>query len=166
MHREFSTPLPPPRTASLLFAPPLQTQRLGLRLFLSWVDFQPFIFNHFHDAPPATIFLSCSCTFAGVCTPLSSSSRVPYTLPSSVYPKSFVCHSYENCRGVGVFLPLWTFTKLLSFVEPPFHRTRFSVLLCLLSLLYLLNFLYFICSPLAHGIRYPRSERFRVSIPA
>src|SRR2546425_1110494 len=91
---------------------------------------RPFISNHFHDAPPATIFLSCSCTFAGVCTPLSSSSRVPYTLPSSVCPKSFVCHSYENCRGVGVFLPLWTFTKLLSFVEPPFHRTRFSVLLC------------------------------------
>jgi len=37
----------------------------------------------------------------------SSSSRVPYTLPSSVYPKSFVCHSYENCRGVAVFFPFW-----------------------------------------------------------
>ena len=38
-------------------------------------------------------------------TPLCSSSRVPYTLPSSVYPKSFVCHSYENCRGVSLFFP-------------------------------------------------------------
>ena len=31
----------------------------------------------------------------------------PYTLPSSVASKSFACHSYENCRGVGVFLPFW-----------------------------------------------------------
>ncbi len=29
-----------------------------------------------------------------------TSSRVPYILPSSVCPKSFVSHSYENCRGV------------------------------------------------------------------
>src|SRR5690348_5446162 len=25
-------------------------------------------------------------------------SKVPYTLPSSVYSKPFICHSYENCR--------------------------------------------------------------------
>src|SRR5690348_15431757 len=35
------------------------------------------------------------------------SSRVPYTLPSSVYPKSFICHSYEKCRGVPSFFPSW-----------------------------------------------------------
>src|SRR5882672_10927486 len=28
-------------------------------------------------------------------------SSFPYTLPSSVSRKSFVCHSYENTRGVG-----------------------------------------------------------------
>jgi hypothetical protein len=27
-------------------------------------------------------------------------SHLPYTLPSSVSRKSFLCHSYENCRGV------------------------------------------------------------------
>ena len=27
--------------------------------------------------------------------------KVPYILPSSVRPKSFICHSYENCRGGG-----------------------------------------------------------------
>ena len=31
----------------------------------------------------------------------------PYTLPSSVYDKSFVCHSYENNRGVPPFFPFW-----------------------------------------------------------
>src|SRR5215471_15610119 len=38
------------------------------------------------------------------CTPLAPQppriSRVPYVLPSSVCSKSFVSHSYENCRGV------------------------------------------------------------------
>jgi hypothetical protein len=36
---------------------------------------------------------------------LSAIFHLPYTLPSSVCCKSFVCHSYENCRGVGVFFP-------------------------------------------------------------
>ncbi len=40
-------------------------------------------------------------------TPLPSSSGVPYTLPSSVCSKSFVCHSYENWRGVVGFFPFW-----------------------------------------------------------
>ncbi len=31
----------------------------------------------------------------------------PYTLPSSVSRKSFVCHSYENTGGVGVLFPFW-----------------------------------------------------------
>jgi len=30
---------------------------------------------------------------------------LPYTLPSCVWFKSFVCHSYENCRGVHQFFP-------------------------------------------------------------
>jgi hypothetical protein len=29
------------------------------------------------------------------------------TLPFDVGLKSFVCHSYEKCRGVGVFFPFW-----------------------------------------------------------
>src|SRR5437660_12915201 len=29
----------------------------------------------------------------------------PYTLPSSVSCKSCICHSFENCRGVGGILP-------------------------------------------------------------
>ena len=32
--------------------------------------------------------------------------KIPYTLPSSVCSKSFICHSYENCRGGGGFLPI------------------------------------------------------------
>jgi hypothetical protein len=32
-------------------------------------------------------------------------SHSPYTLPSSVSRKPCICHSYENTRGVGVFLP-------------------------------------------------------------
>jgi hypothetical protein len=34
-------------------------------------------------------------------------SHLPYTLPSSVCRKSFVCHSYENCRGVYQQFPFW-----------------------------------------------------------
>src|SRR6266403_5213235 len=34
------------------------------------------------------------------------SSHLPYTLPSSVSCISFICHSYENCRGGWVF-PFW-----------------------------------------------------------
>src|SRR5258708_2180609 len=37
----------------------------------------------------------------------SSISHSAYTLPSSVCSNSFRCHSYENCRGVGVFFPFW-----------------------------------------------------------
>jgi hypothetical protein len=33
--------------------------------------------------------------------------HLPYTLPSSVSPKSFICHSYENCRGVHQQFPFW-----------------------------------------------------------
>jgi len=36
-----------------------------------------------------------------------SISHLPYTLPSSVSCNSFICHSYENCRGVGGFFPFW-----------------------------------------------------------
>src|SRR5437660_68061 len=38
--------------------------------------------------------------------PYFPASRSPYTLPSSVSCKSRVCHSYENCRGVGGILPI------------------------------------------------------------
>ena len=52
-------------------------------------------------------------------------SHLPYVLPSSVAPNPFVCHSYENCRGVyqqfpfrnARHSPLITrhFSQLLSF---------------------------------------------------
>ena len=38
---------------------------------------------------------------------LPQSSHLPYTLPSSVSCIPFICHSYENTRGVGVFFPFW-----------------------------------------------------------
>src|SRR5260370_19471630 len=34
-------------------------------------------------------------------------SHLPYLLPSSVSRNSFVCHSYENCRGVYQQFPFW-----------------------------------------------------------
>src|SRR6267143_4951229 len=34
-------------------------------------------------------------------------SHLPYLLPSSVSCNSFVCHSYENCRGVYKQFPFW-----------------------------------------------------------
>jgi hypothetical protein len=34
-------------------------------------------------------------------------SHLPYILPRSVSRKPFICHSYENTRGVGVFFPFW-----------------------------------------------------------
>jgi hypothetical protein len=33
--------------------------------------------------------------------------HLPYALPSSVSCNSFICHSYENTGGVGVFFPFW-----------------------------------------------------------
>jgi hypothetical protein len=41
------------------------------------------------------------------CRPPSLLFHSLYTLPSSVASNSFACHSYENCRGVGVFFPNW-----------------------------------------------------------
>jgi len=38
---------------------------------------------------------------------VSSAFRLPYTLPSSVSRNPFVCHSYENCRGVYQQFPFW-----------------------------------------------------------
>src|SRR5215471_16949645 len=67
----------------------------------------PFVFNHFHDAPPATPFASIFCIVARGGIPCSKNtpekndldfkSSLPYILPSSVSSNSFVCHSYENC---------------------------------------------------------------------
>ena len=49
---------------------------------------------------------------------LSSSSILPYILPSSVGSKSCVSHSYENCRGGGCFFPNWN--ALRGFHAPSF----------------------------------------------
>src|SRR5216684_2791862 len=56
--------------------------------------------------------LSCcsdvqTCRRANVSTCFQSISHLPYPLPSSVSCIPFVWHSYENCRGVGVFFPFW-----------------------------------------------------------
>ena len=40
------------------------------------------------------------------------------TLPSSVSAKPFVCHSYENCRGVGVFFPFRSTIQWESMLLP------------------------------------------------
>src|SRR5437016_579849 len=40
-------------------------------------------------------------------SPGSSVSRLPYTLPSSVSCKPFVCHSYENCGRVHQQFSFW-----------------------------------------------------------
>jgi hypothetical protein len=49
----------------------------------------------------------------------------PYTLPSSVSCKCFICHSYENTGGVGVFFPFWDLPTRRPFVQtfpyPNFH---------------------------------------------
>src|SRR2546427_7272922 len=79
----------------------------------------PFLFNQLRIANCASPLFLYSYKLPGGCTPLSSFSGVPYTLPSSVYPKSFVCHSYENCRGSrtsnqespqknSTYFPFWT----------------------------------------------------------
>src|SRR5712664_3680223 len=49
---------------------------------------------------PGALFNSSRCLRA-----CRSASHLPYTLPSSVSCISFVCSSYENTGGVGVFLP-------------------------------------------------------------
>ncbi len=58
----------------------------------------------------------------------------PYTLPSSVSRKSFICRSYENTRGGGVFFPFWNqpapSTPAMS--ESPLNHS-FSCLLTSLS---------------------------------
>jgi len=46
----------------------------------------------------------------------STSSHLPYTLPSSVSRKSFTCRSYENTGGVGIFFPFWDTPTCRRFV--------------------------------------------------
>ena len=71
---------------------------------------------------------------------LSRTSHSPYTLPSSVSSKSFTCHSYENCRGVGAFFPFWNSRNhppLRSSISltPSFEKSA----LCALSVLCVKN---------------------------
>jgi len=49
-----------------------------------------------------------------------TSSKVPYTLPSSVSSNSFICHSYANCRGVYPFFPFWHRQSQITNHESPF----------------------------------------------
>jgi hypothetical protein len=51
------------------------------------------------------------------------------TLPFYVCYKSFICRSYENCRGVGVFFPFWNSTFAVTWSQPSFGNfgyNRFS----------------------------------------
>ena len=56
------------------------------------------------------------------------------TLPFSVWFKSFVSHSYENCRGVPTFFPFWNSANLrthcvsvLSFFGCLCHRSPLTI---------------------------------------
>ena len=51
----------------------------------------------------------------------------PYPLPSSVARNSFVCHSYENTGGVGVFFP---FRHDFTWSEPEGHSSHSALLKC------------------------------------
>ncbi len=63
---------------------------------------------------------------------IQPASHLPYTLPSSVSRKPFVCHSYENCRGVYQQFPFWNYA-LMPETRPGnrdaflFHGSRFTV---------------------------------------
>ena len=48
----------------------------------------------------------------------SAISHLPYLLPSSVSCNSFICHSYENCRGLYQQFPFWNSSPNLQ-IEPP-----------------------------------------------
>ncbi len=56
-------------------------------------------------SPPATRHFSSAPAFPRPC--FAASSKISYTLSFSVCSKSFVCHSYENCRGVYQQFPKW-----------------------------------------------------------
>jgi len=57
----------------------------------------------------SSLHTPCLCvTLSDTFPPTSSPvSHLPYLLPSSVSRNSFVCHSYENCRGVYQQFPFW-----------------------------------------------------------
>jgi hypothetical protein len=64
------------------------------------------------------------------CDPLANCSVVfksLHTLPFYVSSKSFVCRSYENCRGVGVFFPIRDKSpRLFATSLRPYFFTSFS----------------------------------------
>ena len=62
-------------------------------------------------------------------SPGSSVSRLPYTLPSSVSCKPFVCHSYENCGRVHQQFSFW---NKLAPSKPRGHSLHSALLKCFL----------------------------------
>src|SRR5260370_39506268 len=50
-------------------------------------------------------------------------SHLPYTLPSSVSRNPFICHSYENCRGVYQQFPFWN-SSLITYHSPRPHASK------------------------------------------
>src|SRR5713226_7255046 len=74
-------------------------------------------------AHPSSQILPSILTPSPVPVPTSHS---PYTLPSSVSRKSFICHSYENCRGVYQQFPFWNSSPATRHPPPLFFSTSGS----------------------------------------
>jgi hypothetical protein len=55
--------------------------------------------------------------------------KVPYTLPSSVCGKSFICHSYENCRVYPLSSRIGTCQSSLRHSQLHFQNFRFRRIL-------------------------------------
>jgi hypothetical protein len=74
-----------------------------------------------------------------------TSSKVPYTLPSSVSSNSFICHSYENCRGVYPFFPFWhRQSQILSSLSANVQPSNLSTFKRSLAIFFRIN----TCEPL------------------
>jgi hypothetical protein len=69
-------------------------------------NFIPFRCNTFEKTPGGWAVM-VNQLFLRSNSPLPPSFHLPYTLPSSVSSNPFICHSYENIRGVVVFFPFW-----------------------------------------------------------
>src|SRR5260370_16678947 len=93
---------------------------------LAWV-----VINRGHRDQPHkshAIRLFPSASFTSSISFISLISHLPDLLPSSVSPNPFVCHSYENCRGIHLQFPFWNITanakkelsSILKTLPPPF----------------------------------------------
>jgi hypothetical protein len=110
--REFSTPPSPHPSIRGLLLPPLPfPPALAIPHSLTTFPFLPlinsFLFLQIRIAHFASPLFLHSYKMPRGCTPSLRPPDFRIPLPSPVYPKSFVCHSYESCRGVVAFFPFW-----------------------------------------------------------